>query len=56
MAVDEAVDVVLRIGVRHAVLSLYATPDEVLLASRDWRRGDYNDPVVFRRRLRRRRA
>lgn len=40
--------------VRHAGLSLYARPDEVLLASRDWRRGDSTDPAVFRRRLRRR--
>ncbi|KAA1426301.1 hypothetical protein [Nocardioides antri] len=40
--------------VRHAGLGLYARPDHALLESRDWLRGGYPAPDVFRRRLRRR--
>ena len=40
--------------VRHAGLGLYARPDDVLLESRDWLRGELPEPTVFRRRLRRR--
>lgn len=42
--------------VRHAALGLYARPDDVLVETRDYLRGDLPEPAVFRRRLRRRLA
>jgi hypothetical protein len=40
--------------VRHVELGLYARSDESVVQHRDWLRGDYPAPPVFRRRLRRR--
>ena len=42
--------------VRHSALGLFARPDDVLVKSRDWLRGEIAEPPVFRRRLRRRLA
>lgn len=42
--------------VRHAGLGFYARPDDALVTSRDWRRGEHPPPAVYRRRLLRRLA
>ncbi|TYL51602.1 hypothetical protein FXB39_07350 [Nocardioides sp. BGMRC 2183] len=41
---------------RHTRLGLFATPPSALGQNKDWQRGDYPEPSVFRRRFRRRLA